>query len=84
LMTSSTLGVAAGQIDLLMVPSGGSLLYELMRGAGSGWGMGGSQGVLPYLRRVVPQNAMRPPKKCSALSLTPSPEGPHQPRSACG
>ena len=41
--------------------------------------------VLPYSRRLVPQKAMRSPKRFNALSPTPSPEGPRRPLfSPCG
>ena len=54
---------------------GGSLLYELDAAVGSGWGMGRSRGVLPYLRRPIPQQAMRAAKEMERTLPSPVPGG---------
>jgi hypothetical protein len=52
-----------------------SLLYELGASAGSGWGMGGSWRVLPYLRRQAPHEPARVAKEMERAHPNPVPEG---------
>src|SRR6516164_8955920 len=54
---------------------GGSLLYELDAAVGSGWGMGRSQGVLPYLRRLDPAPCDTGGQRNRAHSPQPRPRG---------